>query len=242
MEIIGLKTPIFEKENDLFSFFCDAVESHGITLQEKSVLILSSKVVAVSQGRIVRGTKDEIEKWVRKESDEYWPTNYPKMFLTITSGIFIANAGIDASNARKGELILWPKKPWEFAESFRKKILNKYSLKEFGVLISDSRCTPLRTGITGVALAWSGFVGIDDMRGKVDLFGNAMEVTQNAVADNLSCTGELVMGNTNESTPFVLCSHPPIVFTGKKQDLSKVVFPIEDDIFYPLWGSKPLAK
>ncbi|MBI5414611.1 coenzyme F420-0:L-glutamate ligase [Candidatus Peregrinibacteria bacterium] len=231
----GLKTSIFHNGEDLFSFFSQEFEKSHQKIGEKSVVIIASKVVSLSQNRVVRAEKSEMENWVKKESEKYWRTAFSNIFLSLKNGILIANAGIDASNAEKGELILWPENVQKFADEFRSKLKSKFKLHEIGVVIIDSRCTPLRTGTTGVALAWSGFEGVRDMRGKKDLFENTLEVTQESIADNLASAAELIMGNADESIPFVICENAPVEFTGKQQNPKRGVFSEKEDLFRVLW-------
>jgi F420-0:gamma-glutamyl ligase len=40
-----------------------------------------------------------------------------------------------------------------------------------------------------------------DEKGRDDLFGRALEVTELAIADNIASAAELVMGEADESTP-----------------------------------------
>lgn len=49
----------------------------------------------------------------------------------------------------------------------RKKLQQKYKVKKLGVLITDSRTMPLRSGITGVALGYAGFAELKTMSGRL---------------------------------------------------------------------------
>jgi F420-0:gamma-glutamyl ligase len=73
-----------------------------------------------------------------------------------------------------------------------------------GVVLTDSWLMPGRLGTTGVALATAGFQPVQDERGKIDLFGNPMQVTQRGIADTISAAAQLVMGETAEATPFAV--------------------------------------
>lgn len=235
MNFLTLKTPLFHPGENLFSFFEDALNKNQQELKENSVIIIASKIVALSQKRIVLAETSEMETWVKKESEQYWTTDYPGYFLALKNGVLIANAGIDASNSEKGTLILWPENVQQVADELRALVQEQLKLKNIGFVISDSRCTPLRAGVTGVALAWSGFVGVRNEQGAKDLFGKELKVTQNAVADNLTSAAELVMGNANESTPFVICQNAPVEFTDVQQDPRMGVFPMEKDLFSVFW-------
>ena len=69
---------------------------------------------------------------------------------------------------------------------------------------------PLRRGTVGGAIATCGFRSIIDERRKTDLFGNEMKSTTRAIADQLTCAAELVMGETSEQIPFVIIRNFPL--------------------------------
>ena len=71
-------------------------------------------------------------------------------------------------------------------------------------MICDSRLMPTRRGTVGAALAASGLEAVVDLRGKTDLFGNILRVTSQAIADDLSSSAQLLMGESDEATPMVL--------------------------------------
>jgi F420-0:gamma-glutamyl ligase len=104
------------------------------------------------------------------------------------------------------------------------------------VIITDSTCRPLRWGVTNIALSWAGFAGIVDERGKKDLYGNPLKVTQRATADALAAAAGVLTGEAAESTPFVLIRHAPVVFTKKTTQPKK--FQPHDDLFAPIYTKK----
>jgi coenzyme F420-0:L-glutamate ligase len=194
-------------------------EKVGSSLREADVLVISSKFVAVSEGRIARlasvkpgkkardlASKHHLDarlcELVLRESDEVIG-GIPGFVLTSKDGLLTPNAGIDKSNVRHGEVVLYPRRPevsaWRIRESLRfcRGVL-------VGVVICDSRLAPSRRGTTGVAIAASGIEGVVDMRGRADLFGNVLKVTAQALADDLSSAAEVLMGESDESTPIVL--------------------------------------
>jgi F420-0:gamma-glutamyl ligase len=59
----------------------------------------------------------------------------------------------------------------------------------------------MRACCSGVAIGCSGFPAVIDLRGRSDLFGRRLEVTKQALADNLASAAEVVMGEADESTP-----------------------------------------
>ena len=59
----------------------------------------------------------------------------------------------------------------------------------------------MRRGCSGVAIGCAGITAVIDDRGRSDLFGRKLEVTQRAVADNIASAAELVMGEADECIP-----------------------------------------
>jgi coenzyme F420-0:L-glutamate ligase len=191
----------------------------GAELRDGDVLVISSKFVAVSEGRIVRlggvkaGTKakelarkyrmnPKLCELVVRESDEILG-GIPGFLLTSKDGLLTPNAGIDKSNVKHGTVVLYPRKPEESAWRIREGL--KFSRGvSVGVVICDSRLSPTRRGTTGVAVAASGIEAVLDMRGREDLFGNVLKVTAQGVADDLSSAAEILMGESDEGTPIVI--------------------------------------
>ncbi|MEJ0001981.1 MAG: coenzyme F420-0:L-glutamate ligase [bacterium] len=171
-------------------------------MPENSVLVVTSKIVALAEGRTAVFT-DKAQKTalIKKESQFALETKY--VWLTIKDGMVMASAGIDESNAA-GKLILLPKDSFRAAESIRKDLKKIFKLKKLGVLITDSRIFPLRSGVVGVALGYAGFKGIRDYRGKKDIFGRVLKMSQTDVADSLATAAVLSMGEGREQQPLAL--------------------------------------
>ena len=238
MNLRPIKTRILKKSEDIFTFFLEYldknVKNNTVQIAENSILVISSKIVAVSQNRIVT-TEDDLElfrKQVQQEADEIL-VDKNKFFLTVKNGVVIANAGIDQSNSKKGEIILWPENIQEFADAFTQKIKTLYNIKNFGVVISDSRVTMRRRGTVGVALGWSGFFGVKDERGSKDLFGRKLEVSTVNIVDNIVSAAEILMGQADECTPFVLVENlDKNLFTEIQQSHKSAEISKEEDLFY----------
>ena len=191
----------------------------GARLKDGDVLVISSKFVAVSEGRVVNlgsiraGQKakqlaagnrmdERVCELVLRESDEVIG-DIPGFVLASKEGLLTPNAGIDKSNVKHGSVVLYPRRPELSAWRVREAL--KFSRGvSVGVVICDSRLSPTRRGTTGVAVASSGIEAVLDMRGRKDLFGNVLKVTSQSVADDLSSAAEILMGESNEATPIVL--------------------------------------
>lgn len=227
MIINPIKTNIFKEGEDLFGF----LTRHIKKLSERSVVVVTSKIVALSEKRttIAKNIQDK-EKLIRAESEFAVPTKY--VWLTIKDGKVMASAGIDESNAN-GKLILLPKDSFKTAGLLRAKLRAKYGVKNLGVLITDSRTMPLCAGVTGVALGYAGFRGIRDYRGTPDIFGRKFKFSRTNVADSLATVAVLVMGEGSEQQPLAIIKDSPVVFCDKI-NRKELHIDIEDDMYRPL--------
>ncbi len=206
MVIQGLKSKIITPKDELLKVLKLTLQRGK--LQEGDILVIASKVVAITQGRV---SKKDFHKLVEEEADQILGGG--EVTLTLKNGIFIPWAGVDRSNTQAGTAVLWPEKPFEVAEKLQKELKKTFKLKKLGVLITDSFCAPLRKGVTGVALGYAGFKGVNDLRGKKDLYGNTLKVSQQAIADMIASAAHLVMGESKEQTPFAIISGAPVIFT-----------------------------
>jgi coenzyme F420-0:L-glutamate ligase/coenzyme F420-1:gamma-L-glutamate ligase len=73
-----------------------------------------------------------------------------------------------------------------------------------GVVVSDTSGRPFRTGQRGVAVGWAGLPPTRDWRGDPDRDGRALEVTVEAVVDELAAAANLVAGEGDGGTPVVV--------------------------------------
>ena len=213
-------TPVkVQAKSSRFDILSLIEERLGDKLKNGDLLVISSKFVAVSEGRVVRlgsvrpgedakelALKHRMDsrlcELVLRESDEI-VGGTPGFILATRDGLLTPNAGIDKSNVKHGTVVLYPRRPelsaWRIREAM------KFSLGvSIGVVICDSRLSPTRRGTTGVAVASSGIEAVIDMRGRKDLFNNVLKVTAQGVADDLSSAAEVLMGESDEAIPIVL--------------------------------------
>ncbi|MFA5827511.1 MAG: coenzyme F420-0:L-glutamate ligase, partial [Candidatus Paceibacterota bacterium] len=127
MKIIPIKTKIFSENEDLLQFVLRYIKK----VPENSVIVITSKIVALSEGRIVLIDKtishDKMrEKIIKSESDFMLRTKYT--WLTIKDGMVMASAGIDESNA-DGKMVLLPKDSFKLADFVRKELCKKFKIK-----------------------------------------------------------------------------------------------------------------
>jgi len=200
-----IRTPLIEANPSFDKLLAAAMES----CSEKSVLAVTSKVVAIIEGRIV-SSETSMDELIARESSAYIPAekNAYGVFLCIKFNRLIPNAGIDQSNAN-GNLVLLPSNPQEQAHAIRQYVIGKIGLTDFGVIITDSTTAPLRTGVTGICLAHAGFNALRDLVGQPDLYGRPLRFTKINIADALAAAAVLVMGESNERTPLAIMTELP---------------------------------
>ncbi len=228
MKIQAIKTRIFKAKDNLLSFLDD----YFISLKENSILVITSKIVSLSENRIVERTNStDKEKIIRQESDFSLAAKHA--YLTIKDGLVMASAGIDESNA-DGSIILLPKDSWRRSNQIRRHFINKFSLKNLGVIITDSHTAPLRAGVMGVALAYAGFKGIKDYRHHQDIFGRSFHFSRVDIADSLAASAVLCMGEGDEQQPIALIKEAPVHYLQRVNKKELMISP-QEDMYGPLF-------
>jgi len=248
MQLFGIRTKLIEPGEDLVSVILDAIHTQQLAIEDGDVLIIASKAVAVVQGRIVKLSSMKPSEEAKKLAEKYdMEPGYvevvlqeaqkvyggvSKALLTLKNNVLTPNAGADHKNAPKGCVVLWPENPHEVAEEIRGEILKRTG-KRLGVLIVDSRVTPLRMGTSGVAIGIAGLEPVRDCRGVRDLYGKPLLITRHALADDLASAAHLVMGEVGERIPAVLVRDAPVNLS-EKVDPSSVVISAEECLFMNL--------
>ncbi len=216
-------------------------------LSENSVLAISSKVVAICEGRFVKMEDADKDKLIASEAEFFIPKekNRYNVSLTIKDNLLIAGAGIDESNGN-GYYILLPENPQKSANFIREFLRKKFNIKNLGVVITDSRTAPLRWGVTGLCISYSGFTPLKDYIGKPDLFGRNFQFEKLNIADSLAATGVLVMGEGSEQTPLAIIEEIPLIeFQDEdpsKEELGSLKISLEEDLYSDLLKNAPWEK
>ncbi|MEP7178484.1 MAG: coenzyme F420-0:L-glutamate ligase, partial [Pseudonocardiales bacterium] len=168
------------------------IAEHAPPLQDGDVLIVTSKVVSKTEGRmVILDTADpDAREAARQQAIEVETVRVVAArddlrIVETRHGLVLAAAGVDASNVSRNELALLPLDPDFSAHLLREGIRDRLGV-EVGVVISDSMGRPWRAGITDAAIGVAGLTALSDPRGRTDAYGNVLEVTQVAVADELA--------------------------------------------------------
>jgi F420-0:gamma-glutamyl ligase len=234
MQITPIKTRIFKENENLIEFILNYLKKIPKKNLEHSVLVITSKIVALAEGRTVE-YKNQLQKikLIKQESDFALKTKL--VWLTVKDGMVLANAGIDESNS-KGKLVLLPKDSFQSADLIRKKLKKIFKVKKLGVLITDSRIFPLRAGVVGVALGYAGFKGLKNYIGEKDIFDRILKMSKTDIADSLATSAVLCMGEGKEQQPMALISNAPVEFV-EKINKKELLINLQDDLYLPLFGS-----
>lgn len=217
-------------------------------IEEKDVVVITSKIIAICQGRVVKND-GKISRFdlAKKEAQYYLPEKYITYGVhpTITNNVLIASAGIDESNGG-GDWVLWPRDPMREAKKTWEYLKRKHKVKKLGVLVTDSKLTPLRRGITGFGIAWCGFEPLKDYIGTPDIFGHNLKVTKTNLVDSLAASAVTVTGEGNEQTPLaVIQDVPSVKFVNRpptKEEINEMTIPLKDDIYSALLTSVKWKK
>ena len=219
LTVIPIKADRKNGEFILFDEICKSLDRNNLSLQDGDVLVISSKFVSQSQGRVLdtgsimtsRDSQKISEKFrvdpklseaIIRESDRIFG-GISGFVLASSDQILAPNAGIDKSNTGGSKLILYPNKPYLIAEQIKRKFFLILSI-HVGVIIVDSRLMPSRMGTIGITIGCAGIEPLTDMRGQKDLDGNSLKVTFQATSDNLASIANHKMGEGSESQPFAI--------------------------------------
>ena len=231
MEITAIRTEVFSQDTDIVNFI---IKNAANKIKEKSILAVTSKIVSLAEGRTVSKKKVNKKELIQRECEHYLGEVGYGCYMTIHHGLLVPSAGVDESNSINDEYILYPKDPFASAEKMARAIKKTLSLNNFGLVITDSRTLPLRRGVVGVALAYSGFRAVKDLVGKGDLFGRPLRMTKINLVDALAASAVLLMGEGAEQCPLAVIYKAPVVFTGNT-DPAELKIPVEEDLYKPLY-------
>lgn len=230
MIVKPIRTRVFKEGEVLLDFILQYIRS----LNEKSVLVVTSKIAALAEKRTVsvRGPHTKT-KLIKQESE--WAVRTPYCWLTVKDYDVMPSAGIDESNGR-GKLIMLPKDSFHTAGELWCKLRSHFKLRCLGVIITDSRTLPLRKGTFGMAVGYAGFSGLKDYRQQVDIFGRKFKYSKVDVADSLAAAAVITMGEGSERQPIAIINNAPITFV---QRINRVELRIDprEDMYGPLFRS-----
>ena len=193
--------------SDLAALLAGLVELH-----DGDVVLVTSKVVAKAEGRVVSATREQA---LAGETARVVARRGPTTIVRTHHGLTMAAAGIDASNVAQGHVALLPEDPDGSARRLRRE-LARLTGRTLGVVVTDTAGRAWRVGQTDIAIGAAGLRVLEDYTGRRDPHGNELVVTAPAVADELAGAAELVQGK--------LAGRPFAVIRGR----ADLVLPADD--------------
>jgi coenzyme F420-0:L-glutamate ligase/coenzyme F420-1:gamma-L-glutamate ligase len=217
--------------DDLVSMLLDAAQAYGVSLVHHDLLIVTSKVVSKSEGRIVAfdGTDEHKATLIEQESRRVLRRRGPMRITETRHGFVNANAGIDLSNTDDGTAVLLPIDPDRSARRFRGEVQRRSGI-DVAVIVTDTFGRVWRQGVTDVAIGLAGLKPILDLRGTSDALGRVLEVTEVCVADEIAGAANLVLGKA-EGTPFAIVRGLDESYFGEGSVKEGIIRRANEDLF-----------
>jgi len=240
LEIIPVKIKNeIERNTDIIDLVLESA-----VINDYDILIFSQKIISKKEGRIVdlssvnpsllaSGIASSYEKDSRlvelilSESKRIVRMQDGVIIVETNHGFVCANAGIDESNVKDGYVTMLPVDPDQSADKLKNQIEQK-TKKKIAVIISDTFGRPFRLGQANIAIGIAGIEPIIDYKGKPDTFGNPLQVTAIAIADELCSASELVMGKV-KNCPVAIIRNFKFDFSDSK--IQKMIRPKTEDMF-----------
>jgi coenzyme F420-0:L-glutamate ligase / coenzyme F420-1:gamma-L-glutamate ligase len=230
VELHPLRSGLIRPHDSLIQAIGQAATNSEQRLRNGDIIAVASKVVSISENRIIQlntitaGKKalrlarrysltPQFAQVVVNEADEIYG-GVTGALLTAKDGQATANAGVDRKNSVDDSVVLWPANARRSAIKIQSGLLKKTG-KRMGIIVVDSRVTPLRLGTIGLSLASVGFSPVKDFRGKPDLNGRDVQLTFQALGDGLAASAHVLMGEARERVPFVLLRGAPVESDGR---------------------------
>ncbi|GAP14709.1 coenzyme F420-0 gamma-glutamyl ligase [Longilinea arvoryzae] len=245
------KIPLIRPGDDLAGILLNSLGENQLQLQDGDIIVLAQKIVSKAENRLVNLTQvepsaeaislaEKTEKDARmlelvlRESRSVLRYRPGTVIVEHKLGFVCANAGIDHSNVqglwgnKEDWVLLLPENPDLSAARIRERLGDATGVYP-GVMIIDSHGRAWRLGTVGVTIGLAGMPGLVDLRGREDMFGFHLRVTQVAAADELAAAASLVMGQAAEHLPAVLARGFP--YPLRDGSLNELIRPEDLDLF-----------
>jgi coenzyme F420-0:L-glutamate ligase / coenzyme F420-1:gamma-L-glutamate ligase len=241
--------PLVRPGDDLAALIIAACERSALAPAAGDVVVVAQKVVSKAEGRYVDlapvrpsaraqelaaqvGKEARLVEVILQESRRVVRHRPGVLIVEHRLGFVMANAGVDHSNVdpQMGAepVLLLPRDPDASAAGLRDRLAAHFHA-QLAVVITDSFGRAWRRGTVGVALGAAGLPSLLDLRGKPDLFGHALRVTQTGFADEIAGAASLVMGQADEARPVVLLRG--LAWAGADAPAATLIRPAEEDLF-----------
>ena len=211
--------PIVRPESNLVKLILQTLETSKTELENGDILVIASKVVSLSENRIVNAKDVEpSQKALEIASKNNFDPIHVELairesveiirsegvLITETSSGLICNfSGVDKSNAPNGNYILLPKDPDSSANQYLKSLMNSIG-KKLAIIITDTQGRPWRKGSVNLAIGCAGIAPFKYNKGKKDLYGRVLERSTVCQIDEIAMLAEPLMGQAGQRVPVVI--------------------------------------
>jgi coenzyme F420-0:L-glutamate ligase / coenzyme F420-1:gamma-L-glutamate ligase len=241
--------PLVRPGDDLAGLLILACERSGLAPAENDVVVVAQKIVSKAEGRYLDlarvqpspraeklaaevGKDPRLVEIILGESRRVVRHRPGVLIVEHRLGFIMANAGVDRSNVDPAlgaePVLLLPRDPDASAAALCER-LGAHFRTRLAVVITDSWGRAWRRGTIGVALGVAGLPALMDMRGRPDLFGHELRVTQTGFADEIASAASLIMGQADEAQPAVLVRG--LTWSGAPAPAATLIRAAEEDLF-----------
>jgi len=243
--------PLIQIGDPLAKIILSSLLENEIRLHDGDIIVIAQKIVSKSEGRMVdlssinpspdanilatrSEKKPQLVELILRESRSVLRVRPGTIVVEHRLGFICANAGIDHSNVAGNWtetnewVLLLPENP-DYSANMIRREMEETTGARLGVLIIDSHGRAWRMGTVGVAIGLSGLPGLVDLRGKPDLYGYTLRITQVGAADELAAAASLIMGQAAEGTPVVHVRGFP--YPLQEGELKEIIRPKDQDMF-----------
>jgi coenzyme F420-0:L-glutamate ligase/coenzyme F420-1:gamma-L-glutamate ligase len=251
--VLGLTGfPLVKAGDDLAKIIVETAEKNGVVFEDFDVVVVAQKIVSKADGQIAclkdvkpsekarelakaTGRDARLLELILEETKRVIKASSETVIVEDKRGLICINAGIDKSNVEGNDCYtLLPKTPNESAKNLRAQLM-KLTGKKLAVIICDTYSRPFRRGQTEFAIGIAGIKPFVDYRGCEDLFGYVMKVKKSAVADEIACAAELVMGQGKEGIPVAVVKGlkqiSRVEFSDDEVSSNELLISREEDLF-----------
>jgi coenzyme F420-0:L-glutamate ligase/coenzyme F420-1:gamma-L-glutamate ligase len=214
------------------------IDAAAPDLADGDILVVTSKIISKAEGRIVTASREQA---IDAEMVRLVAQRGPARIVETRHGLVLAAAGVDNSNTAPGTVALLPEDPDASARRLRKALAERRGVR-IGVIITDTLGRPWRIGQTDAAIGAAGVVPVRDYRGGNDTYGNPLEVTLTAVADEIAAAADLVKGKTTGIPVAVVRGLDGFVADADGPGAAALIRPASEDMFRYGSADVPLAR
>ena len=248
VNIIGLENfPLVKAGDDLAKIIVETAAKNNVQIENGDIIVVSQKIVSKAEGRVVKISQinpseealklaekvqrdPKLIELVLKETRRIIKASSEILIVEDKRGLICINAGVDKSNVPRDSYSLLPENPDESARKIKERIA-ELTGKNVSVVIGDTFSRPFRRGQVEFAIGIAGIKPFKDYRGQRDLYNNLLKVKNVAIADEIACAAELVMGQAKEAIPVAIIKNLERAETSEKSSIKELAISRQEDLF-----------